>query len=162
MASIGHTHWSPASGGQGGLHLWALQIWNNWRDCSWQVTSSRVLHRQHIETTPTKSIYEKRPIYLSWSFSLRSRFQVYHTSSSHRGALRGCRPADAISELSWPHYSLPDPPKKELILLSRDPSFATVPKDTALMLGLEASRVYDCGPTGVCMSAYLKSCCLRI
>ena len=42
----------------------------------------------------------ERPIYLSWSFSLRGRLHVYHTSRGYGGALRECRLGHASSAFS--------------------------------------------------------------
>lgn len=49
---------------------------------------------KHIVSLPMKKIY------LTYSFSLTGRLQVYHTSRNYGNALRECRLRDTIFELS--------------------------------------------------------------
>lgn len=45
---------------------------------------------------PVPHLPWKRPTYLSWSFSLRGRLHIYHTSRCYREALRKHKPGDSI------------------------------------------------------------------
>lgn len=92
-----------------------LSIWPWWPegDCvsglhvSETIVETVLDHPQGIVQTAGRSTSSvlmcKRPIFLSWSFSLRGRLQAYHISRGYRGALREHGQEDNISALPWPH-----------------------------------------------------------
>ena len=53
--------------------------------------------------------------------------------------------------------------QKGAYILIRSPNFSNChPRDTSRSPGLEANRVYNCGPIGLYIFAYFESCCMRI
>lgn len=76
--------------------------------------------------------------------SHRDRLQLCHTSRSHRGALRACRPR--YVSFTHSHYSLLVPSRMELIYTNFCNCF---PGDTCRSPGLEASRFYNCSSSGL-------------
>lgn len=93
-------------------HRWcSLSAWHWWpgdlaflgpmrlkqRDSSWQVVTCRA-QAAYWNTAPVH--LWKRPIYFSWSFSLRVRLQVCHISRGFRVAIREHKPVDTIFVLS--------------------------------------------------------------
>lgn len=120
----------------------------------------QVLHRQEAERHP-QSLW-KTSVFLSWSFGQMGKLQVWHTptglwSYSQRTQARGCH----LYVLPLTHYVSPVSLKKELIHLSRALIFMTAtqgkPPDCRVLV---TSGAYDCGPTGLDIFAYFKSCCL--
>ena len=97
---------------------------------------------------------------VSWSFGFRGRIQVYHTCRAYRAMLREHRPKDAIFAFSLylgsDHCYL-----SENNFYIRAPNFPTATQGTPPdHLLLVASRAYTCGPPGLHMFAFIKSCCL--
>lgn len=96
-------------------------------------------------------------LFLPWC----ARLQVSYTPRGCTGVLRVG--GYYHFTLPLPHDSLPTSPRKELIHQSG--AFLLflwlLPKGPSRSPGLEATRAYACGPTGLCMFAHFKSCCLR-
>ena len=77
-----------------------------------------------------------------------------------------------LRELGWGHHfcALPWSPYSFLVPLRKkvhthvwSPNFCnSCEGDTSRSPGLEASRVYNCSPTGLYIFTYLKYCCLRV
>lgn len=81
--------------GKGGLHSWAPQDCNNWKDSFWQATTLRTLYREQMETHHQSSC-GKVPFNVFWSFNLRDRFRVCHTFMGYRSTLRECKQGDTV------------------------------------------------------------------
>ena len=103
-------------------------------------------HSTDSSLTHTHSSHVKEPIYLSWSFSLRDRFQVYHTSRGHKDALRECRPTlhSTLALLSPPVF-----PKKEAYTLVWSPDFCNCcQEDTSKLPSLQTRQGAPGGSDG--------------
>lgn len=88
---------SMALVGRGDLHSWVPRNCNNQKDSSWGATNPGHCTDSRLKDILSISVKKKKkPIYLSWSFSLRVRLSVGHKSRSYRGALRESGPGDAI------------------------------------------------------------------
>lgn len=98
---LGDAPWSSGSGGPGGLHS--------------HPRNGRLPYPGHYTDWNILPVFLwRRPIYLSYSFSLGDRL-VCHTSKVYRDALRECRAGDTIFVLSIdPHYNSLVHPRKEL------------------------------------------------
>lgn len=96
---------------------------------------------------------------LSWSFSLKGRLLPWHTPGGHLGSLQGPKPGDAIFVLSL----CPTPSVQYLLerncTLVWCPDFFTAVQGTPLDHWVLLAKETDtCSPTGLCLSAYVKSC----
>lgn len=113
------TPWLPGVGGLGGLVVEGPMEWQSER---------QILGGYHSQGTAVLNIAPvflwNRPTYLSWSFRLRGRLQVCHTSGVYSGSLREQARGCPLYALSLPCYSFLIPPIKELIHLSGGPIFA--------------------------------------
>ena len=82
----------------GGRCSWVSQDCNNYRDSSWQTATPRTTtdHRlKHISSLSMKQTY-----LIVLELCPEGQVYVWQTSVAYRGALRECRPLDAIFALS--------------------------------------------------------------
>lgn len=89
--------WLPSSGGQGTC------VPHSPRSLTIRATRLGKLPSQRHYTAAwnIKSFYEKKPIYLFWSFSLKGRLQICHTFRGYRGAIKEHRLRGSISAHSF-------------------------------------------------------------
>lgn len=92
------TPWLPGVGGLEGLVVEGPMEWQSER---------QILGGYHSQGTAQTAVLNiapvflwNRPTYLSWSFRLRGRLQVCHTSGVYSGSLREHRPGDVLFMLS--------------------------------------------------------------
>ena len=126
------------------------------RNSSWQATTP---NQQTADQNTPKSSYEKKPIYLSWSFSLSCMLQYYHTHLEAMEVLLG--------SVDWEISSLFSPlASQQLTGTSQEGSY-THPEPQCLQLLPRGHLqiVWSGGQQGLPLQshrtvyiAYLKSC----
>lgn len=108
-----------------GCHSWAPYDCKYQKDSSQETITLRILHRQQTETD--SSLPVKRPIYLSWSFSLMNRVHVSLTPRGYKGTPRERKEEDIIlvdafiltmAQRSLPKRSLHAPFEPQILQLS--------------------------------------------
>lgn len=102
----------PCPGGQRGWHSWSP-----WTVTIGKTILGRLSPPEHSADSRPKHILSlpvTRPIYLSWSSSLRDPSQVCHIARSYRQALRKHRQGDNPLSLSLALKQLAVPPRKKL------------------------------------------------
>lgn len=102
----------------------------------------------------------KKPIYLTWSFNLGRRLQVYHTSGSCESVLRVHKLKNKIFVLYLALLQITGAPLKRAHIHIWIPKLCNC--HTSKLLGLKANWVSDCSPKDRYRFAYLKSCCLKV
>ena len=122
----------PCSGSRG-LYSWAPEDCNyKWRDSFCQANIPTVLHKQQTKTMPP--FLRKRPTFLSWSFSLKGRVEVFQVSRGYGGDLGEDRLGSARFVISLGHATSPAIFQKG----------AFYPRNISSSPDLEATRG-DCG-----------------
>lgn len=89
----------------------------------------RAWYQQQTETHPES--LRQRHIYLSWSYTLRGRLQIFHTSKGYKGAFRGRTRGDSISAVLTSLQLLGTSQKRAYICI-QSPNFCNFcPVDTS-------------------------------
>lgn len=109
---------------------------------------------QKTDWNTTRSSSKEKPIYLSWSFSLRDRFQISLTSRSWRDDIKECKQGDTIlAHKLGLATALQDHPER-ILHTGLESIFATVAQRTTTNL------VW--GPAGIMIAALQGSLYLHI
>ena len=130
-------------------------------DSSWQATTPRALHREQTETHPhpfcEKGLFTC-PGASAWGAGFRFATHLEATEV-HSGNVGWGTPS-----LYFPSASLQlaGTSQKRAYILIWSPNFCKCCPGNTWSHGLEASRIYDCCPTGVHILAYFKCCCLAV
>lgn len=92
-----------------------------------------------------------------------AHFRVCYTSRGHGGTRRECRPRDTIFVFSLGFTTAHQHLLERSLYTHLKPWFSNhCPGNTSSLLGLETSRVYNCGPTVLYIFTNFKSCCLGV
>ena len=145
----------------GVLHSWVPQNYSNWRASSRRITTSNALaHTAGWNTPPV--FLRKRLICLSRSFDLGAGFWFGTLQGASGGALKK-------TKAGGHNFWVPPLLCSSSLVSSREgfvpllaPLFlCLLPGTLSDCLALEDSGAYACGPTGLNIFEFFKSCCLR-
>ena len=135
------------------MHFWVPWIWNNQMGSSQKTTTLRVLQTADWNVPPLS--LEKGLMACPGASGWGAHFR-FISSKSHGGT--ECR-----STLLWLCCNSLAPMRNDLTHTTIALIFANCSqKDTFRWPDLEASRIYNCSPTGQYIFTYLKNCCLGV
>lgn len=130
------------------------------RDSSWLATIPRAQCKKQSETH--HQFLRTKPVCLSWSFRLRGRLQVWHTSRGLPRCFPGMEAGGChLCTLLLLCYRLSVSSRKELVYSSGGLSLVAAAQGTPLEhMALVASKAYLCLQSHrTILFAYSKSCC---
>ena len=143
--------------------LWRPRDCNNRRDSSWPTTIPRALHRRQAETHQV--LLRKGLFAFQRALARGAGFRSgTHNTWGPTEGLSGNIALGTPTLCSPPGLlQLPGVYQKGAHTHFWSPGFLPATQGTPPHhLALVASRAYTCGPTGLYIFAFLKSCCLRV